>query len=138
VRVSGEGLQRVDEIKSAAGRGTVPLPRFAVEMLGRRRTLPYFGQQAVIFPSTAGTLRDPNNFGKESRNARDELGVPQITTQLPQDGRNADRRRGSIGANRRRPSRPLECVHDPGPLYGPGPSPHSSGRSARPNRRQKR
>jgi integrase len=80
VRVSGEGLQRVDEIKSAAGRGTVPLPRFAVEMLGRRRTLPYFGQQAVIFPSTAGTLRDPNNFGKESRNARDELGVPEITT----------------------------------------------------------
>jgi integrase len=34
----------------------------------------------VIFPSTAGTLRDPNNFGKESRNARDELGVPEITT----------------------------------------------------------
>jgi integrase len=34
----------------------------------------------VIFPSTAGTLRDPNNFGKEWRNAREELGVPEVTT----------------------------------------------------------
>jgi integrase len=31
VRVAGEGLQRVDETKSAAGRRTVPLPRFAVD-----------------------------------------------------------------------------------------------------------
>jgi integrase len=34
----------------------------------------------VIFPSTAGTLRDPNNFGKEWRNVREELGVPEVTT----------------------------------------------------------
>jgi len=34
----------------------------------------------VIFPSTAGTLRDPNNFGKEWRNAREALGVPEVTT----------------------------------------------------------
>ena len=80
VRVSGEGLKRVDETKSAAGRRTVPLPRFAIEMLRNRRALPYLGQQAVIFPSTAGTLRDPNNFGKEWRKARDELGVPEVTT----------------------------------------------------------
>jgi integrase len=31
--VRGEGLLRVDETKSAAGRRTIPLPRFAVEML---------------------------------------------------------------------------------------------------------
>jgi len=80
VRVAGEGLQRVDETKSAAGRRTVPLPRFAVEMLRNRRSLPYLGQQTVIFPSTAGTLRDPNNFGKEWRTARAELGVPEVTT----------------------------------------------------------
>lgn len=80
IRVSGVGLQRIDETKSAAGRRTVPLPRFAVAMLQDRRALPYLGQQAVIFPSTAGTLRDPNNFGKEWRNARDELGVPEVTT----------------------------------------------------------
>jgi integrase len=80
IRVSGEGLRRVDETKSAAGRRTVPLPQFAVTMLRDRRALPYLGQQAVIFPSTAGTLRDPNNFGKEWRNAREELGVPKVTT----------------------------------------------------------
>jgi integrase len=34
----------------------------------------------VIFPSTAGTLRDPNNFGKQWRKARTELGVPEATT----------------------------------------------------------
>src|SRR5271166_1720213 len=30
--------------------------------------------------STAGTLRDPNNFGKEWRTARKELGVAEVTT----------------------------------------------------------
>jgi integrase len=80
VRVSGEGLQRVDETKSAAGRRTVPVPQFAAQMLQIRQNLPYRGEQAVIFPSTAGTLRDPNNFGKEWRNAREELGVPEVTT----------------------------------------------------------
>jgi hypothetical protein len=64
VRVAGERLQRVNETKSASGRRTVPLPQFAVEMLRTRRRLPYLGEQAVIFSSTAGTLRDPNNFGK--------------------------------------------------------------------------
>jgi integrase len=34
----------------------------------------------VVTTSTAGTLRDPNNFGKEWRNAREELGVPEVTT----------------------------------------------------------
>lgn len=80
IRVPGEGLRRVDETKSAAGRRTIPLPKFAVDMLRKRRQLPYLGEQAVIFPSTAGTLRDPNNFGKEWRTARQELGVAEVTT----------------------------------------------------------
>ncbi|MDC8995431.1 tyrosine-type recombinase/integrase [Mycobacterium marinum] len=42
--------------------------------------LPYLGEQAVIFPSTAGTLREPNNFGKEWRTAQQELGVAEVTT----------------------------------------------------------
>ena len=49
-------------------------------MLRTRRSLPYLGEQTVIFPSTAGTLRDPNNFGKQWRKARTELGVPEATT----------------------------------------------------------
>ncbi|WP_201359051.1 site-specific integrase [Mycobacterium paraintracellulare] len=80
VRVTGQGLIRVDETKSAAGRRTLPLPRFAIAMLETRRQLPYVGEQAMIFPSTAGTLRDPNNFGKEWRTARTELGIPEVTT----------------------------------------------------------
>lgn len=80
IRVIGQGLMRVDETKSTAGRRTLPLPKFAIEMLQKRRHLPYFGEQTVIFPSTAGTLRDPNNFAKEWRTAREELGHGDATT----------------------------------------------------------
>lgn len=80
IRVPGQGLLRVGETKSAAGHRTIPLPRFAIDMLENRRRLSYLGQQPVIFPSTAGTLRDPNNFGKEWRAARQELGVADATT----------------------------------------------------------
>jgi integrase len=34
----------------------------------------------VIFPSTTGTTRDPNNFGKQWRTVREDLGVPDVTT----------------------------------------------------------
>jgi len=43
-------------------------------MLRARRTLPYLGEQLVIFPSTAGTLRDPSNFGRDWRMVRDPSG----------------------------------------------------------------
>jgi integrase len=43
-------LLRVNETKSAAGRRTTPLPRFAIEMLQKRRHLPYVGQQAGDLP----------------------------------------------------------------------------------------
>jgi integrase len=47
---------------------------------GRRRRLPYLSEQPVIFPSTAGTLRDPKNFGKQWRTVRERLGVPGVNT----------------------------------------------------------
>jgi integrase len=81
VRITGEGLIRVDETKTAAGRRTIALPSFAVDALRQRRSLPYLGQHPVImFPSTAGTWRDPNNFGRDWRTVREELGVPDVTT----------------------------------------------------------
>ena len=80
VRATGHGLSRVDETKSAAGKRTLPLPSFAVVMLMARRTVSYYGEQPMIFPSTAGTWRDPNNFGKEWRTVREALGVPEVTT----------------------------------------------------------
>ena len=73
-RVTSKGLVRFSETKTAAGARTLPLPRFAVDMLRARRTLPYLGEQLVIFPSTAGTLRDPSNFGRDWRMVRDPSG----------------------------------------------------------------
>lgn len=80
VRVSGKGLIRVDQTKSDAGRRTIRIPSFAVETLRARRVLPYLGEQAVIFPSTAGSLRDPDNFNKQWRTVRDTIGMPDVTT----------------------------------------------------------
>ena len=34
----------------------------------------------MIFPSSVGTLRDPNNFGRDWRTVRAKLGVPDATT----------------------------------------------------------
>jgi integrase len=34
----------------------------------------------MMFPSTAGTLRDPNNFNKQWRKVRDGLGAADVTT----------------------------------------------------------
>ena len=73
-------LVRIEDTKTDAGKRTIQLPRFAIAALVDRRKLPYLGEQAVIFPSTAGTLRDPNNFGKQWRTVREDLGVPEVTT----------------------------------------------------------
>jgi integrase len=81
VRATGKGLKREDETKTAAGMRTVSLPRFAVDMLKARRAVPYFGEHLeIVFPSTAGSWRDPSNFGREWRSVREELGVPEVTT----------------------------------------------------------
>jgi integrase len=80
IRAAGRGLIRVDETKTAAGRCTLPLPSFAVTVLSARRSLPYLGQQSMVFPSTAGTWRDPDNFRARWRAVRDQLGVPDATS----------------------------------------------------------
>lgn len=81
VRASGQGLLRVDdETKTAAGRRTVPLPKFAVEVLVQRRSRPFLGEQQMIFPSMAGTWRDPDNFRARWRKVREDLGVPDVTS----------------------------------------------------------
>jgi integrase len=81
VRIAGEGLIRVDETKTAAGRRTIAIPSFAIDALRQRRSVPYLGQHlTIVFPSTAATWRDPNNFGRDWRRVREELGVPDVTT----------------------------------------------------------
>lgn len=80
VRAAGKGLLRLDETKTAAGRRTLPLPTFAVTVLVARCGRPYLGEQPMIFPSTAGTWRDPDNFRARWREVREDLGVPDATS----------------------------------------------------------
>jgi hypothetical protein len=79
-RATGQGLQRHDTAKSEAGLRTLPLPRFAIDVLTERRQVPFLGEQQMIFASTAGTLRDPNNFNKQWRQVRDGLEAAHVTT----------------------------------------------------------
>ena len=80
IRAAGKGLMRIDETKTAAGRRTISLPAFAAAVLVTRRSLPYLGEQPMVFPSTAGTWRDPDNFRARWREVRNELGVPDATS----------------------------------------------------------
>jgi integrase len=80
IRAAGKGLLRIDDTKTAAGRRTLPIPSFGVAVLCARRSLPYLGQQPMVFPSTAGTWRDPDNFRARWREVRDHLGVPDVTS----------------------------------------------------------
>lgn len=80
VRVAGKGLIRFDSAKTKLSRRTVSLPKFAVEALSRRRQVPFLGEQDVIFASSTGTFRDPDNFGAQWRKVRDDLGVADVTS----------------------------------------------------------
>ena len=65
---TGEGLQRDRRDQDGRPvRGRISLPGFAVDVLPERgRPCRILGERhPVIFPSTAGTLRDPNNCGKQ-------------------------------------------------------------------------
>jgi integrase len=79
-RIQGEGLKRLDKAKTDSSERTVPLPTFAVTALTERRGRDFWGEQPMIFPSTAGTWRDPDNFNKQWRKVRDDLGVPDVTS----------------------------------------------------------
>jgi integrase len=70
VRVAGQPLERIELTKTKSSRRVVPLPKFVVDTLTARRGRPFIGQQEMIFPSTAGTWRDPNNTFKQWRKVR--------------------------------------------------------------------
>ena len=79
IRVPGEGLLRVDETKSAAGRRTIPLPRFAVDA-DEATASPLPRRADCHLPVHGRHPRDPNNFLKQWRSVREELGVRDATT----------------------------------------------------------
>jgi integrase len=78
VRLKGVGLIRQDTTKGGGAR-SVPLPQFAIDALHRRKRDPLRTSTAdVIFASSMGTLRDPDNFGKQWREVRESLGLPDV------------------------------------------------------------
>lgn len=80
VRVKGQGLIRQDRTKGGEAR-SIPLPQFAVDALHQRKGSRQGPNTAgVIFPSSTGTIRDPDNFGKQWREVRDELGLPDVSS----------------------------------------------------------
>ena len=78
-RIPGEGLKRLESGKTDSSERTVPLPEFAITVLIERRGRDFWGEQKMIFPSSAGTCRDPDNFNKQWRKVRVGLGVPDVT-----------------------------------------------------------
>jgi len=79
VRLKGVGLVRQDTTKGGSSR-SVALPQFAVDALTRRMAEQRPNQAGVIFPSSTGTLRDPDNFGKQWREVRETLGLRDVSS----------------------------------------------------------
>lgn len=80
VRKKGAGLRWQDKPKTDRSRRTVRLAPFAVAALNARRNKSFIGDRFTIFASTAGTLRDPDNFNKQWAKARDNLGFPDVSS----------------------------------------------------------
>ncbi|WP_045309568.1 site-specific integrase [Lentzea aerocolonigenes] len=68
IRVKEQGLIR-KSTKTEAGERTLPLPKWALDMLWRRRGVTLF-PNGPVFPNSLGGLRDPANTRRDLRNAR--------------------------------------------------------------------
>lgn len=80
VRTRGEGLVRLEGAKSDAGERRLRLPRWALDMLLRRR-VDNAGAYPV-FPDSLGGWRDPNLVMRWLRWSRDEAGFPWLTSHV--------------------------------------------------------
>lgn len=78
--VRGERGQMVRQNhgKSEAARRKLTLPPFAVEILLRRQVGQVDNPLNLVFPSGAGTLRQPNNARRSLRSAGDRLGYENL------------------------------------------------------------
>jgi len=75
VRATGKGLLLTPTENSKKGTAAViSLPPFAVALLLARAAESRPGGMDLIFPSTLGGLRDPNNLAKQWRQVRGDLG----------------------------------------------------------------
>ncbi|SFU01110.1 Phage integrase family protein [Geodermatophilus amargosae] len=110
VGVPGEGLAIQEFPKTTAGRRTIALPAFVVDLLqDRRRLLRPNAESQVAFPSPNGRLRDPHNTSTDLRRALDRAGFTWVTshvvrktvaTRLDEAGLSARRIADHLGHNR--------------------------------------
>jgi integrase len=75
--VTGRGLIVQPHPKTETSKRGLQLPQFAIDMLMRRRV--ESGSQ-MVFPSSLGTLRSPNNFRRQWRDFRDANGYESWVT----------------------------------------------------------
>lgn len=80
VRVKGDGLHRVPGAKSDAGDRVLRLPRWALDMLLRRRVDGRSGYP--VFPDSLGGWRDPNLIMRWFRWSRDQAGYGWVTSHV--------------------------------------------------------
>lgn len=84
VRARGGGLVREDVTKTASSARTIAIPDFVAEMLEERKADPARAvaskQAGVIFASTTGTLRDPDNFAAQWRRIREAIGFGWVAS----------------------------------------------------------
>ena len=79
VMEKGRGTYRQDHPKTKAGVRTVKLPPFAVKTLIRKQMVELPLPDAMLFPSSAGTVRSPHNFRRQWRDARTGTGYEWVT-----------------------------------------------------------
>jgi integrase len=85
IRVRGEGLQRKQRLKTAAGERTLPLPDWALEMLRSRWIVAQAAGRSMaspVFPDSLGGLRDPSNTRRALREARGSEGFAWVTSHV--------------------------------------------------------
>ena len=92
----------------------------------------------MIFPSTAGTWRDPNNFNKQWRQVRDGVGGAGVTTHSFRktvatliDGGGLSARIGADHLGH------TERVHDTGQVHGPRSEPYRGRRPPGPGHKRR-
>jgi integrase len=83
VRIKGKGLIIKPEPKTEAGYRTLVLPSWCIALLRDRQPSEDDVSKNIlglVFPSTAGTLRDPDNVQKRLKEAHTFVGMPELTS----------------------------------------------------------
>jgi integrase len=80
VRRRGQPLTRIDGGKTDLSVRTIAVPKAVIDCLDARRKKPFWGHQPMVFPSTVGSWRDPENLNTDWREVRESVGAGGATT----------------------------------------------------------